>query len=136
MVALIIVSLGLIGIAGSMGFMIDTANSMRDRTYASWVAQNRIAEMRLANAVPDVSATSGEVEFAGMDWAWRAVVSETGVENLFRVDVSVSYPGGEFEIRKVTGFIGEPANPGQSNRSWISGTQVSGGRGPEPGDET
>ena len=50
MVALVIVSLALAGVAASMGQMIDTANTMRDRTFASWIAQNKIAEMRLAGS--------------------------------------------------------------------------------------
>jgi len=115
-------------VAASMGFMVDTVGSMRDRTYASWIAQNKITEMRLANSVPDVASTSGEVQFAGIDWSWRAEVSETGIENLYRVDVTVSYPGAEEGIRKVTGFIGEPTVPGQSNRAWIRGAQNSSGR--------
>lgn len=128
MVALAIVAFSLTAIAASMGQMIDTANAMRERTYASWIAQNKIAEMRLANIVPEPASTSGEVEYAGAEWDWRAVVSETGVENLFRVDVTVSYPGAEDGIRTVTGFIGEPIIPGQSNRSWNRGTQGSGER--------
>jgi len=128
MVALAIVAFSLTAIAASMGQMIDTANAMRDRTYASWIAQNKIAEMRLANVVPELTATSGEVDYAGTDWAWRAVVSETGVENLFRVDVTVSFPGAEDGIRTVTGFIGEPIIPGQSNRSWNRGTEGTGER--------
>lgn len=118
MVALAIVAFSLTAIAASMGQMIDTANAMRDRTYASWIAQNKIAEMRLANVIPEVTATSGEVDYASTEWAWRAVVSETGVENLYRVDVTVSYPGQDSAIRTVTGFIGEPIVPGQSNNSW------------------
>lgn len=118
MVALVIVALALSSVAATMSQMIDTSNTMRERTYASWIAENKIAEMRLANVIPEVSSTSGEVEFAGTDWSWRAVVSETGVENLFRVDVTVSYPGTDDGIRTVTGFIGEPAIPGQSNRLW------------------
>ena len=128
MVALAIVSFSLTAIAASMGQMIDTANAMRERSYASWIAQNKIAEMRLANIVPEPTSTSGEVEYAGTEWAWRAVVFETGVENLFRVDVTVSYPGAEDGIRTVTGFIGEPIIPGQSNRSWNRGTQGTGER--------
>ena len=128
MVALAIVAFSLTAIAASMGQMIDTANAMRERTYASWIAQNKIAEMRLANIVPEPVSTSGEVDYAGTEWDWRAVVSETGVENLFRVDVTVSYPGAEDGIRTVTGFIGEPIIPGQSNRSWNRGMQGSGER--------
>jgi general secretion pathway protein I len=118
MVALAIVAFSLATVAASLGQMIDTASAMRERTYASWIAQNEIAEMRLANVIPEVSATSGELDYAGTEWAWRAVVSETGVENLFRVDVTVSYAGSPDGIRTVSGFIGEPVAAGQSNRSW------------------
>ncbi|HSM29660.1 MAG TPA: type II secretion system minor pseudopilin GspI [Woeseiaceae bacterium] len=121
MVALVIVSLALAGIAASMGQMIDTANTMRDRTFASWIAQNQIAEMRLAGVIPEVGESSGEVDYANTTWAWTADVSETGVENLLKVDVSVSYAGSDDRIRQVTGFIGEPVAPGQSNLAWNAG---------------
>lgn len=126
LVALVIVALALSAIALRMMQMTDTAYSLRERSYASWIAENKITEMRLANVVPEVSSTSGEVEFAGTDWAWRAVVSETGVENLFRVEVTVSYPGSDDRIRTVTGFIGEPAIPGLANRIWDRGPAGSG----------
>jgi len=114
-VALAIVAFSLTTVAASMGQMIDTASAMRERTYASWIAQNKIAEMRLANVIPETTSTSGEVDFAGNECA---DVSETGVENLFRVDVTVSYAGSPDGIRTVSGFIGEPVAAGQSNRSW------------------
>lgn len=126
LVALAIIGLSLLAVAGKMSNMIDTANVMRERTYASWIAQNKIVEMRLANVIPEVSSSSGNVDYAGAEWAWRAVVSETGVENLFRVDVEVSYPGSDDVIRTVTGFIGEPVAPGQANRSWARGASSSG----------
>lgn len=128
MVALAIVALALTAMASSMNTMIDNANTMRERTYASWIAQNKITEMRLANVIPEVTSTSGEVDYAGTEWAWRAVVSETGVENLFRVDVTVSYPGDRDGLRTVTGFIGEPVIAGQSNVSWARTPQSAGAR--------
>ena len=121
MVALVIVSLALAGVAASMGQMIDTANTMRDRTFASWIAQNTITDMRLSGAMPEVGETDGEVEFANASWAWTANVSETGVENLLKVDVTVYYAGFDDPIRQVTGFIGEPVAPGQSNLAWNAG---------------
>ena len=128
MIALVIVGLTLLAMAGKMGSMLNAANTMRDYTYASWIAHNKITELRLANVVPDVSSSSGEVRYAGVDWAWRAVVSETGVENLYRVDVSISFPGADPIMRPVTGFIGEPVPPGQGNRSWSRGPESSGVR--------
>jgi len=121
MVALVIVSLALAGVAASMGQMIDTANTMRDRTFASWIAQNKIAELRLSGAMPEVGESSGEVDYANTVWAWTANVSETGVENLMKVDVTVTYAGSDDRIRQVTGFIGEPVAPGQSNLAWNAG---------------
>ena len=114
LVALAIVALSLAAIAASMSQMLDAAITLRDRTYASWIGQNKIAEMRLANVLPEVSATSGEVDFANSTWDWRAVVSETGVENFMRVDVSVSHAGEEYVVLTVTGFVGAPVTGGQS----------------------
>lgn len=121
MVALVIVSLALAGVAASMGQMIDTANTMRDRTFASWIAQNTIAELRLAGAMPEVGESSGDVDYANTTWTWTANVSETGVENLMKVEVTVSYAGFDDPVRQVTGFIGEPVAPGQSNLAWNAG---------------
>ncbi len=126
MVALAIAGLSLAAVAASISQMVDAGSAMRERTYASWIAQNKIAEMRLANVLPEVSTTSGEVEYASLEWAWRAIISETGVENLFRVDVEVSYAGSDDIIRTVTGFIGEPGVPGESNRAWTRNTQAAG----------
>jgi general secretion pathway protein I len=128
MVALVIISLALAGVAGSMGQMIDTANTMRDRTYASWIAQNKVTELRLSGILPEVGETSGEEDYANTTWIWSAEVSETGVENLMKVDVSVFYPGDDQPVRVVTGFVGEPVAPGQSNRVWNSGQPDSGER--------
>ena len=126
MVALTIVALSLTAIAASMNQMIDAANTMRERTYASWIAQNKIAELRLANVLPEVSSTSGEVDYAGSEWSWRAVVSETGIESFYRVDVSVSHAGSEYVIRTVTGFIGEPVPVGRANQLFNRGIRASG----------
>ncbi len=119
MVALTIAALGLAAVAASVSQMVDTGNAMRQRTYASWIAQNKIAELRLANIVPDVSETSGDVDYVGREWLWRATISETGVDNLYRVDVQVGLADGDENIRTVTGFIGEPGVQGQSNLVWV-----------------
>jgi len=128
MVALSIIALSLTAVAAKMGRMIDTSNSMRERTYASWIAQNKITELRLANVLPEATANSGEVEYAGGTWYWRSVISESGIQNLYRVDVAVFYPDSDTRVRGVTGFIGEPVIVGQSNRSWNRGSENAGAR--------
>jgi general secretion pathway protein I len=126
MVAMAIAALALTGVAAAISQMIESASSMRERTYASWIAQNKIAELRLANVEPEVSENSGELQYAGRDWTWRATIAETGVEHLFRVDVAVSLDDSEEVVRQVTGFIGEPGIPGQSNLAWSRSTPIEG----------
>lgn len=128
MVSLVIVAIALTGISVTMGGMLNTATTLRDRTYASWIAQNKIVEIRAAGAFPDLGESTGEVDYANSEWEWRAVIAETGVEDLLRIDVSVSHPGADTPIRTVTGFVGEPVVPGQSNRVWISGAFGAGAR--------
>jgi len=118
MVALVIASLALVAVMASISQMIDAGTTMRDRTCAAWIAENKIAEMRLANVEPKVSTSDGELEFAGLEWDWTATVSETGVEFLYRIDVAVSFAGSDDVIRTVTGFVGEPGIPGEANRAW------------------
>ena len=126
MVALAIAGLSLAAVAAAVSQMVDAGSAMQERTYASWIAQNTITELRLSNELPEVSSTSGEVLYASIEWDWRATVSETGVENLFRVDVEVSYAGSDDIIRTVTGFIGEPGIPGEGNRVWMRNLRSSG----------
>lgn len=126
MVALSIAALSLGAVAAAVSQMVDAASSMKERTYAAWIALNKITEMRLANVVPEVSETSDDIEYAGREWTWKASVSETGVEDLYRVDVSVYSAGADTAVRTVTGFIGEPGIPGQSNIAWVSSTQAAG----------
>jgi len=132
MVALSIVALSLTAVTASISQMINAAESMRNRTYASWIAQNQITELRLADTAPEVGSTSGEVEYANTDWSWRAVVSETGVDDLFRIDVSVSLAGSDDNIRTVTGFAGLPGAPGEANRIWLGSPRSGSGREPPP----
>ena len=118
MVALTIVALSLTAIGASTNQMIDAANTMRERTYASWVAQNKITEMRLSEEDPEVRTTSGEVDFANVSWEWEAEVSETGIEDFYRVDVAVSLAGSDYIVRTVTGFLGKPLPRGAANTLW------------------
>ncbi|MEX0977085.1 MAG: type II secretion system minor pseudopilin GspI [Woeseia sp.] len=126
LVALAIAALALSAVAAAVSQMVDAASSMRERTFAAWIAQNQITELRLSNVQPEVTETSGDVEYAGREWTWVATISETGVENLFRVDVSISAIDSDDVIRTVSGFIGEPVIPGQSNIAWSMNSQAVG----------
>lgn len=121
LIALTVAAISLGALTAAMSQMIDGSVSIRERTYASWVAQNHLAELRLANALPEVDTTTSEEVFANLEWRLETTVSETGVENLFRVDVSVSMVGEPNPTWEVSGFIGEPVQPGEGNAAWSEG---------------
>jgi general secretion pathway protein I len=133
LVALLILSVALAGIAVTMGRMLSNAQLMQDRTYASWIAQNRIVQIRAEGPLPGPGRESGDVEFANGTWDWRAGISDTGIENLLRVDVSVSRAGSDDTIKTVTGFIGVPAMPNGANRLWAAAAQGGTGGPQGPG---
>ncbi len=118
MVALAIAAMGLAAVAASISQMVNNADAMQQRTFASWIAQNQITERRLSNEKPRVSVNDGEVDFAGQRWRWEETISESGVENLYRIDVAVSVEDDASIIRSVTGFIGEAITPGSANMAW------------------
>jgi general secretion pathway protein I len=95
MVALAIVALALTAMATSMNTM-----------------------MRLAGELPEVGTNSGELEYAGTQWEWRTVISETGVDSFMRIDVSVSFLDSDYEIRTITGFVGLPPGRNVANSLW------------------
>lgn len=124
LVALAIAAIALAAVTAAISQMVDGANSIQRRTYASWIGHNRVAELRLANVIPDLRTTTGEVTYAGQEWRWETTVTETGVDNLFRIDVNVGLAGSDVYLGQVTGFIGEPTSAGDGNRAWSS--QVTG----------
>jgi general secretion pathway protein I len=90
LVALAIVVVGIGALLGSMTSAADTTIYLRDKTFAQWIAFNRIAEVRLKGVLPAKGKTKGEVnDFAGRRWHWEQDVQPAAVPGTLRVDVSV-----------------------------------------------
>ena len=88
LVALVIVSLGMMAVKTQVDRYVFTARYMEEKTLASWIASNQIAMLSIDPQWPAVGNTSGEdvEDFAGRDWIVEIEISETPVENLRRVD--------------------------------------------------
>lgn len=133
MVALAIVAIGLIAAFNGVIQMAHSTSTLRERALADWIAMNQISEIRISGDFPDVGSFDGDTEFAGREWRWEANVSETGVPDLRRVDLSVAYgdrPGDVVTI--MAGFVAR----GQEGTAayidwWGAGGPPIGG----PGDE-
>ncbi len=135
-VALGIVSLVIIAIFEQMAMTTRTATALREAALASWVGQNQVAELRFSETFPEVSEFNGEVDYGNTRWRWQAVVSETGVEDLRRVDVEVSLvEQPDRIIRTVSGFLVPPAPPSATG-GWPAGASSGQGDPRTPDGDT
>ncbi len=135
-VALAIVAVGMLAVFKTIGDTVYNVDELRDRSFAEWIADNRITEMRVSGEMPSVEETAGELDFAGRHWHWVSKVSQTQVKGLRRIDVSVrrdTDPDGS-AIATLAGFIGQTATAAPpSNPDWYLSN---GTGGPDDGDDT
>ena len=133
--ALVIVALGMLGVIQAVTQSARNGTYLREKTLAHWIAMNVITERRLLAAPPDVAESSDDVEFAGQRWRWTMTVTQTEVESLRRMDVSVrpaDRPDGEALVT-VTGFYGTAIGAvGGGTLPWTDGQP--GGTGDETED--
>ena len=90
-VALAIVAISVLAISEGMQTHSTMTGELERRTVASWVASNRIAEIRYDAKVDRLRPNnkSTRVKMGGYKWRVRAEVEETDVEAVFLVTVSV-----------------------------------------------
>ncbi len=121
------VLIALVVLAVSIGAVVSQAASLNrngvhlaNKTYALWVAQNRIAELQLSNAALEVSEVRGVSELAGRTWHWTQRVSNVGTATtLQRVDVRVHErrpaatlsEQGPGPLVELSGFVGSGERP-------------------------
>ena len=122
LVALAIVTLGMMAVHMQLNRFVIGAGYVEQKVLASWIASNRIAELSVAPQWPQLGETRDEVDYALRTWIRRAEISETPVENLRRVDVSVALAEDpERIIHTVSGLLEPPPPPGLPPPSWLPG---------------
>lgn len=129
-VAIAIVALGMMSVFRVVQDTINNAEYLRDRTFATWIADNKLVEIRLGTALPSVDQTDGNLQFADRRWHWQTTVSQTEVPDLRRIDVRVrrdSDPDGS-SLAEVSGFVGEVImTTPPSGTPWTGGGDAAGG---------
>lgn len=109
LIALFIIAIGLTAVVAVAARSGRIDSQLQQHTFASWVASNQIARMRLKKNWPEVGTSDGKVTLADQDWHWKAKVSKTQDPDLRRVDVTVSTEDKQNDaIITLIGFIGRP----------------------------
>lgn len=109
MVALVIVAVAIGAlISASASFTANTAH-LRDRTFARWVAANRLAEMRAMREWPDLGKKEGEAQLAKQTWHWRVMTKKVQDAALRQVEIQVRlHPESQSSLFTLTSFVGNP----------------------------
>ena len=84
---------------------------VRDLTLASWIAGNRMNEIRLEENFPSVSENRQDLEYAGREWRIVTVVSDTDEDSMRRVEVRVEAyrdRGDPVQLQTLSGFLRNP----------------------------
>jgi general secretion pathway protein I len=105
LVALTVLAIALSATAYALGNAVDTTASLRDRTVARWVAEDRLTEIELKNEWPALDTKEGDATMGGRKLHWIQETGVTPVAKLRRVVVSVVPPGGKVPLVSITGFV-------------------------------
>lgn len=103
-------------VAIAIGTLIKAASSyttstshLRDRTYARWVAANRLAELRALREWPDLGKSDGEAELARQTWYWRIETKKVQDASLRQVEIQVRRKrDAKSALFTLTSFVGDP----------------------------
>lgn len=73
---------------------IASLSYLEDKTFANWVAENTIVELKAANTIPSKSWRKGDQEFAGRTWYWRYKGESTTSNDFVAITVEVATDSG------------------------------------------
>jgi general secretion pathway protein I len=135
--ALVIVALGMLGAITAVNQSARNGTYLREKTLAHWVAMNVITERRLQASPPDVAESNGEVEFANARWRWTLRVTQTEVQSLRRMDVSVALTTApeDSSLARLTGFYGTALSTASGGSVSWAGTGTPGSGGEDDGSD-
>ncbi|MEQ6885067.1 type II secretion system minor pseudopilin GspI [Salicola sp. Rm-C-2C1-2] len=84
---------------------------IESQTMASWIAQNRLTEMRLQDQMPATGQSDDELEFGGHEWEVETDVSNTEDSAIRRVEITLyrvqPNHGNPVQQLVFTGFLGQ-----------------------------
>ena len=90
LIALSVLAIALGAIIQSVAATTNNIGYLRDRTFAHWVAMNKVAELQTGTGDwPPLGNTDGTYELANYEWYWKVAVVEAGVKNIRRLEVEV-----------------------------------------------
>lgn len=93
MVALAVVAVALPALLFLLFQQLDGAEYLRQRSIASWIAEDKLGELRLIverqGSLPE-GIIEGEIEVLDQDWSWWIEQEGTEVPGFIRIEINVA----------------------------------------------
>lgn len=138
LVALAIVAIGMAAVLEALTSSANTAAYLQDKTFAEWVALNRLETVRLTSTVPGTGTSTDKTDYAGRSWEWQQKVTQVPrVPDIRQIEIDVRPADNTADDNRgwyatATGFVGQNifAPPQTQGPAWSSPTGT-----PPPGGE-
>ncbi len=105
LIALAILAIALAAAMRAAGTATVSAEQVKLNTYATWVAENRIAELTARRAFPSAGSSNGQSDMAGITFQWTQVVSTTANSAFRKIEVAVTRPDGDYKFATLTAYL-------------------------------
>jgi general secretion pathway protein I len=106
LVALAIVAVALTAGMRALAQSADGASTLKARTLALWIAQDRLAAAELARELPPTGTRQGEATQAGLAFVWRESVAGTPNPVFRKIDVEVAEAATPtYVLARLTGYV-------------------------------
>jgi len=108
----VLVALAIVAVALSAGMRAiaqsaDGASSLKARTLALWVAENRLAQAQLDDPPPATGTATGQDAQAGTLFAWRRTVEPSPNPAFRKVEIIVTDPAVQgYVLARLVGYVG------------------------------
>ena len=107
LIALAILAIALTAAMRAASVATDSANETKLRTLATWIAQNRIAEINASTTttLPGAGESNGRQTMANIEFEWKQRISNTPNAAFRKIEVQVLRPGNDQWLANLSGFV-------------------------------
>jgi len=111
-VALAVIATAMAAVMMTVSANVHNATGLKERTFAHWVAMNKMNELMIGNETewPAAKKTTGSVFMANHEWFWeQEIVNVPGTEFMRRAYIRVRVnEDDEFPMTTLEGFVSKP----------------------------
>ncbi|RUO55202.1 type II secretion system protein GspI [Idiomarina fontislapidosi] len=108
MVAIAIFAMAALAAVSAASGHLNSLSTIQQRTFAQYVAANRLTELNLATTWPIKDNQRGSERQGGVEWQWRQQVVETVTPNVVAVTIEVTQGEQDYQWARLTQYIRRP----------------------------